>query len=102
MKFEPLTVRILAADPTVADVGAILLTLGTGLSLLGGVIGAPPPPPQPTMAIIASRLRPIPNTDVLRRRPRFIFPAPITLWFASIGLPPNAPDPIQKARKCTH
>jgi hypothetical protein len=81
MKFEPLMVKIRAADPTVADVGAILLTLGTGLSLLGGLGGAPPPPPQPTMAITASRLRPIPNIDVLRRRPRFIDPAPITLEF---------------------
>jgi hypothetical protein len=74
--------RVPAADPAVAEVGEMLLTLGTGLSLLGGVTGVPPPPPpQPTTAITASRLKPIPNLDVLRRRPRDIDPAPIKSKF---------------------
>ena len=48
MKFDPVTVRVKDASPTVALEGEIEVTLGSGFPFplpLGG--GADPPPPQP-------------------------------------------------------
>ena len=92
------TVELPPAVPFTAQVTAVFVELETvaenwkvcptfkdevtdpkAMATAGGVDGGGvvPPPPQPTTAITASKLNPIPRTDSLRRWPCFIDPAPI-------------------------
>src|SRR5580698_8836914 len=52
MKLAPVTVKVNAGAPAVADAGDIELTVGTGF--VGGTLLPPPPPPQPA-SITAER-----------------------------------------------
>lgn len=79
-----------------ALVGLVMESVTAG----GGVeLPPPPPPPQPTTAI--SKLKLIPRTHALRRRPRLIVPAPIDPEFRFASVHTERPALIPLAKKPT-
>jgi hypothetical protein len=69
------TAAVIAKVPFTGTVRALVGVVMETATAGGVVFAVPPPPPQPTITI--SRLKLIPKTQAVRRRPGIIDPTPI-------------------------